>query len=126
MDSHSVFFMPHCPLALYDNCLTSNFTPRQLSNITLIGNDLSYYAMRMSSKQLEARAPSIARLVLTDGITEIRSVDTSHLAESNTRMALNDLSIHSWRHMNHTEHQHVFSVALSPPQQSAADNNELV
>ena len=40
---HLVVFAPHCPRPLYHNLLVSNTTAKSISNLTLIGNDISQY-----------------------------------------------------------------------------------
>lgn len=45
-ESPTVFFMPHCPLALYNNVLKSNWNPSALSQLIIIGNSFDSYSMR--------------------------------------------------------------------------------
>lgn len=44
-DDHTIFFMPHCPLALYTNVLHTNWN--HLQNVVIFGNSLSAYANRL-------------------------------------------------------------------------------
>jgi hypothetical protein len=38
MLQHILFFMPHCPILLYDNVLQANWTPANLKKIIILGN----------------------------------------------------------------------------------------
>ncbi|KAK4264747.1 hypothetical protein QN277_025879 [Acacia crassicarpa] len=45
----TVFFMPHCPIMLYDNLLQANWKPSLLSNVVIFGNSFGKYASYASS-----------------------------------------------------------------------------
>ncbi|KAG4303936.1 hypothetical protein PORY_002680 [Pneumocystis oryctolagi] len=48
-----VFYMPHCPISLYESLFKENWSPRKLCNIFLIGNCLKTYNLTMEFSKKE-------------------------------------------------------------------------
>ncbi|KAJ0979392.1 hypothetical protein J5N97_014866 [Dioscorea zingiberensis] len=44
----TLFFLPHCDAALYDNLLSANWEPARLNSIVLLGNSFEAYAHYLS------------------------------------------------------------------------------
>ncbi|KAH7677956.1 Cyclin-like protein [Dioscorea alata] len=44
----TLFFLPHCDAALYDNLLSANWEPARLNRIVLLGNSFAEYAFYLS------------------------------------------------------------------------------
>ncbi|KAG5518024.1 hypothetical protein PMAC_003208 [Pneumocystis sp. 'macacae'] len=44
-----IFFMPHCPISLYDLLFKENWSPKRLCNIFLIGNCLKTYDLTIKN-----------------------------------------------------------------------------
>ena len=42
----TLFYMPHCPLGLYNNVIASNWERKKLEKIILVGNRLDFYDER--------------------------------------------------------------------------------
>lgn len=58
----TLFYMPHCGKAMYNNLLWANWSPGSLALVTIIGNSLSSYHERLPAKQLKAEAPYIQQI----------------------------------------------------------------
>jgi len=43
VDRPTLFFMPHCPLVLYENVLEANWTSVNLNKIIILGNSFNRY-----------------------------------------------------------------------------------
>ncbi|KAF9653037.1 hypothetical protein BDM02DRAFT_2126055 [Thelephora ganbajun] len=61
--SDTVAYMPHCDLSLFETFLRDNWFPGRISNIVLVGNNLSDYADNIPSRKLSAVYPCVAKLV---------------------------------------------------------------
>lgn len=81
----TLFFMPHCPLHLYDNVLWANWD--MLDKVMLFGNSLSAYSERTIGK-LPA-AVSCLLPFLTEGGIPLTKRDIEH-ADGNLEGAFND------------------------------------
>ncbi|CCJ31563.1 unnamed protein product [Pneumocystis jirovecii] len=44
-----IFYMPHCPISLYELLLKENWSPKKLCNIFLIGNNLTTYDLTIKN-----------------------------------------------------------------------------
>lgn len=53
VSKRSVFYMPHCPRALYDNLLLENWNEASLGNLMIIGNSFSHYELFTSTHQMK-------------------------------------------------------------------------
>ena len=82
-----LFWMPHCPLGLYDNLLEVNFNRADLSKIIIIGNNFDSYHSRMLDADFQGKSPYIHRLFANDCI----EIENFPLQNDN---AFSDLSIH--------------------------------
>ncbi|KAJ9073153.1 sensitivity to red-light reduced protein, variant 2 [Entomophthora muscae] len=59
IDKPTLFYMPHCPLALYDNVLNANWNASSLRHLYIFGNLLTNYYENMSDSKLAAKAPHV-------------------------------------------------------------------
>jgi len=57
--NQTLFYMPHCPLGLYNNVIASNWERKKLEKIILVGNRLDFYDETMSTSLLNSKAPYI-------------------------------------------------------------------
>lgn len=73
---NTVAYMPHCDLSLFETFLKDNWHPDAISNIILVGNNLSDYADNIPSRKLSAVYPCVAKLV---PLLETRPVPRSDL-----------------------------------------------
>ncbi|CAG8579677.1 10692_t:CDS:2 [Ambispora gerdemannii] len=48
----TLFYMPHCPIGLYNNLIGANWQRYSLTNMLLIGNRLEFYAERSTDNTL--------------------------------------------------------------------------
>ena len=46
MTGRTLFYMPHCGKALYNNLLWANWTPELLTNLLIIGNSFQHVCDR--------------------------------------------------------------------------------
>lgn len=46
VEDYTLFYMPHCGRAMYNNILWANWSPEQLSKVALIGNSFHSYLER--------------------------------------------------------------------------------
>lgn len=46
VQAHTLFYMPHCGRAMYNNLLWANWSPQDLSQLALIGNSFQSYMER--------------------------------------------------------------------------------
>ncbi|CAB4431564.1 unnamed protein product [Rhizophagus irregularis] len=67
--NQTLFYMPHCPLGLYNNVIASNWERNKLEKIILVGNRLDFYDETMSTTLLNRKAPYIS-----SALTIIQSV----------------------------------------------------
>lgn len=56
----TIFWMPHCPLGLYDNLIESNFSYGKLEKIMIIGNNFGSYHDRLRIADLAKKAPYVS------------------------------------------------------------------
>ncbi|KAG7386077.1 hypothetical protein PHYPSEUDO_000669 [Phytophthora pseudosyringae] len=95
VDSNTVFFMPHCGKALYDNVLACNWGPA-IKKLVIIGNSFSAYGDRvLIAKEREelllvSVLPYVAEVPLPCGVA------TTHEDFARYEAAFNDLSVHSF------------------------------
>ncbi|RHZ88082.1 hypothetical protein Glove_26g166 [Diversispora epigaea] len=57
--NQTLFFMPHCPLGLYNNLIKSNWDINKLENIIIFGNRLKFYEEIMTKATLDRKAPHL-------------------------------------------------------------------
>ncbi|CAG8518463.1 14200_t:CDS:2 [Dentiscutata heterogama] len=57
--NQTLFYMPHCPLGLYNNLIEANWDRIKLKDIIIVGNRLDFYNERMITASLERKAPYI-------------------------------------------------------------------
>jgi hypothetical protein len=89
----TLFFMPRCPLGLYDNLLEANYTANSLNNCLIVGNDFQSYTIRHSRSKLNRLAPYLAASV---DLAHIERLKISDADDKDIQMSLNDLAIHRW------------------------------
>jgi len=77
-DTMSIFFMPHCGKALYNNLLWTNWKSTSLCRTLLIGNSFSEMALSMPDQVLKSSYMYISRVL---PYTTIIDVDKSELPE---------------------------------------------
>lgn len=87
IQGRTVFYMPHCGRALYNNVLWANFDASKLSDLVIIGNSLSRYA---EQKECENDGASI--LALSSLWKETRCSVTLGTEFA----AVNDLCVHNF------------------------------
>ncbi|KAI9145248.1 hypothetical protein BKA69DRAFT_1050253 [Paraphysoderma sedebokerense] len=63
VDTPTLFFMPHCPKALYNNLVVSNWTRESLEKIVIIGNSFESCFTRSTRASLEQSFPALLELV---------------------------------------------------------------
>ncbi|XP_064392471.1 SRR1-like protein isoform X1 [Halichondria panicea] len=85
----TLFFMPHCGRAMYNNLLWSNWSPTSLPCVTIIGNRLSSYLERLPTKHLAKETPYIHR-----ALQYSTEVTLSNTYPDST--VFNDLAIHTF------------------------------
>ncbi|CAG8450361.1 2615_t:CDS:2 [Scutellospora calospora] len=56
--NQTLFYMPHCPLGLYNNLIKANWDRIKLKDIIIVGNRLEFYTERTTAF-LESKAPYI-------------------------------------------------------------------
>jgi len=93
----TVFFMPHCPRALYNNVLLENWSGESLLDILIIGNSFSGYDLKQMSKNNAKNRISLVHRILPCVQEYPLSNDVNKYSE--IFMAFHDTSIHSF----HTE-----------------------
>jgi hypothetical protein len=110
----TLFFMPHCPLRLYDNVLWANWD--MLDKVVLFGNSLHAYSERTIGK-LPAGVSCLLPLLTEEGI-HLTKRDVEH-ADGNLEGAFNDCYL-SWLSMDE-------ETVLPPrPEETLQDDNEEV
>jgi hypothetical protein len=104
-DIPTLFFMPHCKIDLYNNMLLANYNNADndgtaekgdscslLESIVLIGNTLSIYPLRFSSKSMKSKYSGV-NSIIEQGFIEIEEKLPTY--ESNFE-SFNDTSIHTF------------------------------
>lgn len=89
----TLFFMPHCGKALYNNLLWANWKPDLLQNLIILGNSFADYQTRSLSNHLEKEAPYIFKLL--PYVTEV-PIKNKFAFEN----AFHGLSVHSFDSCN--------------------------
>ncbi|KAJ0397105.1 hypothetical protein ATCC90586_009150 [Pythium insidiosum] len=96
VSADTLFFMPHCGQALYQNVLLANWDAQRLARLAIIGNSFAAYSDRLLDRQaresslLVRVAPFIAETALHASVP--RSHDEFALYEA----AFNDTSVHTF------------------------------
>ena len=49
---HTLFYMPHCGRAMYNNLLWANWSPQHLSKVAVIGNSFHSYLERLEKDKM--------------------------------------------------------------------------
>ncbi|XP_014443098.1 SRR1-like protein, partial [Tupaia chinensis] len=83
----TIFYMPHCGTALYNNLLWSNWSVRALSRTVIIGNSFEGLEERMLTRTLEKNYPYVAKILR--GLEELQLPQTSQYMD-----IFNDTSVH--------------------------------
>nr|XP_020029644.1 SRR1-like protein [Castor canadensis] len=83
----TVFYMPHCGTALYNNLLWSNWTPDALSSMLIIGNSFAGLQDRLPTRVLQESYPYIAKVL--EALHELPLPQTPRYSDT-----FNDTSIH--------------------------------
>ncbi|DAZ95833.1 TPA: hypothetical protein N0F65_008552 [Lagenidium giganteum] len=94
-DENTVFFMPHCGQALYQNVLSANWGPA-LERIAIIGNSFEAYSDRLIDSTARANSLLVAMASKQHSReTQLAlGVDKSHADHALYEAAFNDLSVH--------------------------------
>jgi hypothetical protein len=58
----TLFYMPHCGRAMYNNLLWANWSPQFLSKVTIIGNSFQSYIERVPHQEMRENAPFILKV----------------------------------------------------------------
>uniref|UniRef100_A0A8C5LQE6 SRR1 domain containing n=1 Tax=Leptobrachium leishanense TaxID=445787 RepID=A0A8C5LQE6_9ANUR len=111
----TVFYMPHCGKALYNNLLWSNWTQEALSNIVLIGNSFKGIEERLFSRILLKHYTYINKCL---PVVEEASLPESHQYND----VFNDTSIHIFPvHKLRTLPTEVWQLPEAPQYQDCED-----
>ncbi|KAJ8327176.1 hypothetical protein QVD99_004972 [Batrachochytrium dendrobatidis] len=84
----TLFYMPHCPIMLYNNVIKSNWDTGQYTKLAIIGNSFETYDLNSMGTSLGDKCPFI-QSALTQGIvTETLFVDFEPLSHAFNNTAL--------------------------------------
>ncbi|XP_055002702.1 SRR1-like protein [Sorex araneus] len=83
----TLFYMPHCGTALYNNLLWRNWSPDALSHMLIIGNSFGALQDRMLTRILQKNYPYIAKIL--QGLEELPIPETPQYSDT-----FNDTSVH--------------------------------
>ncbi|XP_019282051.1 SRR1-like protein [Panthera pardus] len=83
----TVFYMPHCGTALYNNVLWSNWSVDALSKMVVIGNSFRGLEERLLARILQKNYPYVAKVM--QGLEELGLPETPQYAD-----VFNDTSVH--------------------------------
>ncbi|XP_049977026.1 SRR1-like protein [Alexandromys fortis] len=83
----TVFYMPHCGTALYNNLLWSNWSVEALSRVLIIGNSFQGLKERLLTRILQKNYPYIAKILKS--LEEIPLPQTPRYMDT-----FNDTSVH--------------------------------
>ncbi|XP_076778520.1 SRR1-like protein [Arvicanthis niloticus] len=83
----TVFYMPHCGTALYNNLLWSNWSADALSRVVIIGNSFRGLEERLLARILQENYPYIAKIL--NGLEEVPLPQTPQYTDT-----FNDMSVH--------------------------------
>ncbi|XP_008684962.2 SRR1-like protein isoform X1 [Ursus maritimus] len=83
----TVFYMPHCGTALYNNLLWSNWSVDALAKVLIIGNSFRGLEERLLARILQKNYPYIAKIL--KALEELELPETSQYAD-----VFNDTSVH--------------------------------
>jgi hypothetical protein len=80
IQTHTIFYMPHCEDWLYNNVLQANWMPEKLNQLVILGNSFRSYHEAWSSFQVsQLKAPPTYVLEFHQRAKEIPLVATSSL-----------------------------------------------
>ncbi|GLE04838.1 hypothetical protein PINS_up013817 [Pythium insidiosum] len=92
----TLFFMPHCGQALYQNVLLANWDAERLQRLTIIGNSFTAYSDRVLDRSARERS-LLVRVAPFAHETALRScVPRTHDAFALYEAAFNDTSVHAF------------------------------
>ncbi|XP_027811690.2 SRR1-like protein [Marmota flaviventris] len=83
----TVFYMPHCGTALYNNLLWSNWSVDALSKMVIIGNSFKGLEERLLTRILQKNYPYVAKIL--EGLEELELPQTPQYTDT-----FNDTSVH--------------------------------
>ncbi|KAM4827295.1 SRR1-like protein [Thomomys bottae] len=86
-DQPTIFYMPHCGTALYNNLLWSNWSVAALSKMVVIGNSFTGLRDRTLTRVLHKNYPYVAKIL--GGLEELQLPHTPRYADT-----FNDTSVH--------------------------------
>ncbi|XP_014774416.1 SRR1-like protein isoform X2 [Octopus bimaculoides] len=110
----TLFLMPHCGTALYNNLLWANWNPSQLRNLIIVGNSFQNLVDRHSHKDLREKAAYIYKIYPA----------TEEISLSNTFVysdIFNDTSIHCFPMKNLKKLPEDFWLNRSEPNYNLSD-----
>ncbi|TDH70806.1 hypothetical protein CCR75_005531 [Bremia lactucae] len=112
--NQTIFFMPHCGKALYQNVLACNWG-LQLHHVVIIGNSFTAYADRVLARVEREQLLLVRVLPYVNETALSCGVARTHDDFRHYEAAFNDLSVHAFRpfHALHNEkHDNAFKTAF--------------
>eukprot|EP00051_Salpingoeca_urceolata_P027068 m.479904 g.479904 ORF g.479904 m.479904 type:complete len:391 (+) comp21629_c0_seq1:383-1555(+) len=86
----TLFFMPHCPLPLYNNVLAANWHPQTLPCVAILGNSFAHYKERKLDRELTVQAPALAHALAVPDLIHEATPTNDIVPEA----AFNDTALH--------------------------------
>ncbi|KAL5973599.1 sensitivity to red-light reduced protein [Asimina triloba] len=117
VDRPTLFFMPHCEAALYDNLIEANWAPERLNRMVVFGNSFGRYE-RFALEFGDSEIAASARHVL--GVRRFVEEVGVEMVEEDFYRAFNETS---WHFFNLDPGMDMGGVKLGHP--IAADNNSI-
>ncbi|RIB15602.1 SRR1-domain-containing protein [Gigaspora rosea] len=59
--NHTLFYMPHCPLGLYNNLIEANWDRVKLKDVIIVGNRLDFYNERINAYEKDSEFWALKR-----------------------------------------------------------------
>jgi hypothetical protein len=94
VDKPSLFYMPHCGKALYNNVLWANWRLENLKNVILIGNSLGAYLNQANCTKSKLEDHNNSDLVIKTVIDRKALIELEFSINFSVAGAFNDMSIH--------------------------------
>ncbi|XP_053206999.1 SRR1-like protein [Panonychus citri] len=119
--TRTLFFMPHCPLPMYNNLLWANWLPNNLNQIVLLGTSFNSLVNSFISSDQQAEYSYLI------GITESKLIDEFKLdPPRDIYEAFNDLSVHFFTRINDDdEYTNLLSIANCDPKKKPIYSDDI-